>query len=68
MAARVAAELKKGKDVQVESVKGGIGEFAVLIDGQKIIDTNRLWYPNPGKVVNKVRSALGNIGSLRKES
>jgi hypothetical protein len=67
MAARVAAQLKKEKDVQVEIVKGGIGEFAVLIDGEKIIDTNRLWYPNPSKVVNRVRATLDSIGSRRED-
>jgi hypothetical protein len=58
MAARVAAELKKESEVKVETIKGRIGEFAVLIDRQKIIDTNRLWYPNPGKVVNEVRETM----------
>jgi len=58
MATRVAAELKKERDVQVETVKGGLGEFAVRIDGQRVVDTNRLWYPRPGKVVSQVRTLL----------
>jgi len=68
MAARVVAELAKERDVKVEQIKGGIGEFAILIDSQKIIDTNRLWYPNPSKVVNKVRAALHNIKPQEKRN
>ena len=55
MAARVARQLKKADDFQVETVAGGLGEFTVFIEGQKIVDTNRLWYPLPSKVVAKVR-------------
>ena len=58
MASRVAAELKKERDVQVETIAGGIGEFTVLIDGQPVINTNRLWYPRPGKVVSQIRTLL----------
>jgi hypothetical protein len=58
MAARVAVEFKQERDVQVETVKGGLGEFSVLIDDGKVISTNRLWYPNPNKVVSKVRALL----------
>lgn len=45
MAARVAAELSKENDLEVQTTKGGFGEFSVSIDGEKVIDTNRLWYP-----------------------
>ncbi len=58
MASRVAAELKEESGVQVEMVKGGLGEFSVLIDDRKVIETNRLWYPSPSKVVNELRSLL----------
>ena len=58
MAARVAAELKKEPEVQVETVKGGLGEFTVFLDDRKVVSTNRLWYPNPRKVVEKVRTLL----------
>ena len=44
------SKLKRSKD--------GLGELSVYIDGQKKIDTNRLWYPSPGKVVKKVRALL----------
>ena len=58
MAASVAAELSKEDDVEVETIKGGLGEFSVSIDGRKVIDTSRLWYPTPSKVVAKTRSLL----------
>jgi len=58
MASSVAAKLKQEDDVQVKIKSGGMGEFSVTVDGDKVIDTNRLWYPNPGKVVEKVRAAL----------
>ncbi|MGI8835670.1 MAG: hypothetical protein ACR2H4_03415 [Pyrinomonadaceae bacterium] len=58
MAARVAAELSKENDLEVQTTKGGFGEFSVSIDGEKVIDTNRLWYPTPSKVVTKTRALL----------
>ena len=58
MAARVAAQLSKENDIEVATAKGGLGEFSVSIDGQKMIDTNRLWYPTPRKVVAKVLNLL----------
>ena len=58
MASRVAAELKKERDVQVETVRGGLGEFSVHLDDRKVIDTNRLWYPTPSKVVKKIKALL----------
>ena len=58
MASRVAAQLRKETDVQVETVRGGLGEFSVYIEGQKVIDTNRLWYPTPSKIVKKIRALL----------
>ncbi len=58
MASRVAAQLRKENDAQVETVRGGLGEFSVHIDGQKVIDTNRLWYPTPSKIVKKIQALL----------
>ena len=42
MAARAARQLAEADDLQVETVAGGIGEFSVFVDGQEIIDTNRV--------------------------
>ena len=58
MASRVAAQLRKENNAQVEVVRGGLGEFSVYVDDQKVIDTNRLWYPTPGKIAKKVQALL----------
>ena len=55
MAARVARQLEEADGFQVETVPGGLGEFTVFIDDREIINTNRLWYPRPSRVVAKVR-------------
>jgi len=54
----VAEQLKKEQDVEVEVVKGGLLELSVDIDGQKVIETNRLWYPLPGSLVKRTRECL----------
>ncbi len=58
MASRVAAQLQKGKNVEVETVRGGLGEFSVYLDEEKVIDTNRFWYPTASKVVKKLQALL----------
>ncbi len=58
MAARVAAQLRTEEGVEVETLKGGFGELSVSIDERKVIDTNRLWYPRPGKIVAQARALL----------
>ena len=63
MAARVAAQLLKENDVEVGTAKGGLGEFSVSIDGQKIVDANRFWYPTPSKVISKARALLAQRSS-----
>jgi len=59
MASSLEAKLKHRENVQVESHKGGFGEFSVTVDGEKVVSTNRLLYPNPSKVMSTVLSALG---------
>jgi hypothetical protein len=63
MASSVAAKLIQDDNLQVKLERGGLGEFSVTVDGDKVVDTNRLWYPSPGKVVEKVRAALRIAGS-----
>ena len=58
MAASAAAQLSSESDVEVETARGGLGEFSVSIDGQKIVATSRSWYPTPSKVVAKTRTLL----------
>lgn len=54
----MAEELKAEDDVEVEVVKGGLLELSVGIDGEKMIETNRLWYPLPSSLVRKTRQLL----------
>ncbi len=58
MAARVAAAIAGTPGVEVRTEGGGFGEFSVAVDGEKIVDTNRLWYPNLRKVVERIRARL----------
>jgi len=54
----VAEQLKQEDDVEVEVLKGGLLELSVGIDGEKLIDTNRLWYPLPSSLLRKTRALL----------
>ena len=56
IAARVAAKLREEGD-EVELEKGGLGELSVEADGRKLYDSNRLWYPSPGSVIRRVKTA-----------
>ena len=58
LASRVAAQLNKENNLNVEMIKGGLGEFSIYIDEQKVIDTNRFWYPIPSKIIKKVQTLL----------
>ncbi len=58
MAASLAAKLRKERNVQVEAMQGGFGEFTVLVDGQKVVQTSRWWYPSPTRVLEKVKARL----------
>jgi hypothetical protein len=62
MASSVAAKLKQEGNLQVEMERGGLGEFSVTVDGEKVVNTNRLLYPRPSSVIKKVRTALGRKG------
>jgi len=54
----VAAELGREENVTVETVKGGLGELSVDVNGNRVFNVSRLWYPTPTSVIKKVRSAL----------
>ena len=54
----MAEQLRKENDLEVEVVKGGLLELSLEIDGEKIIETNRLWYPLPSRLVKKTREFL----------
>ena len=65
MAARVAAELS-GPETRVETIRGGLGELRVAVDGRDIYKANRLLYPRLSTVVNAVRSSLAGGGGAGK--
>jgi hypothetical protein len=50
--------LRKEKDVEVEAVKGGLLELSVEVDGEKVVETNRLWYPLPSRLAKRTREFL----------
>lgn len=62
IASRVAAKLRKEDGVDVETVRGGLGELSVLIGDRKVLDTSKFGYPTPGTVLKKVRAALAEEG------
>ena len=39
-------------------VKGELLELSVEIDGEKVIETSRLWYPLPSSLVKRTREFL----------
>lgn len=52
--------MRRENDVEVEVVKGGLLELSVEVDGQKVVETNRLWYPLPGSLAKRTREFLSN--------
>jgi hypothetical protein len=54
----VAEQLRQEPDVEVAVVKGGLLELSVEVDGEKVIDTNRLWYPLPSRLARRTREFL----------
>lgn len=58
----MAEQLRKENDVEVEVVKGGLLELSVAVDGKKVLDTNRLWYPLPSSLAKRTREFLSKDG------
>jgi len=54
----VAARLRTEAKAEVELRKGGLGELSVVIGGQKVVDTNRFWYPTPNSIFQQVKQIL----------
>ena len=63
IAARVAAELSADPSLEVHRQTGGLGELRVQVDGTDVVDTNRLWYPSPTSVVERVHAYLDRAGT-----
>jgi hypothetical protein len=57
IAARVADKLAQ-PDVKVETVKGGLGELSVEVDGTPVFTSSRLLYPTPTNVIQRVKEAM----------
>lgn len=60
IAARVAAQLARDGALEVRRQKGGLGELRVVVDGTDVVDSNRLWYPTPASVLERVRAYLAH--------
>ena len=58
--------MRQENDVEVEVVKGGLLELSVAVDGKKVIDTNKLWYPLPSSLAKRTREFL-DVSALREE-
>ena len=54
--------MKEEDGVEVETVRGGLGEFSVSIGNRKVFKANRFRSPTPGGVLNEVRAALAEEG------
>lgn len=57
-ASRVAAALREEDGLEVEMRWGGLGELSVLVDGRKVVETNRFWFVSARAVVERVRASL----------
>ena len=57
-ASRVVAELSKDPDVKVEKANGGMGEFSVHLDGQKVAGARLNPFPRVDRILEQVRAAL----------
>ena len=54
----MAAQLGTDPTLDVHRHRGGLGELRVAIDGKDVVQTNRLLYPTPTSVVDRVRAYL----------
>lgn len=54
----MADELRKEKGLEVEVVKGGLLELSINVDGEKAVETSRLWYPAPSRMATEAREFL----------
>ena len=52
----MAAQLSQDESLEVHRQRGGLGELRVSVDGTDVVETNRLWYPTPGSVAERVRA------------
>ena len=55
----MAEELRKEEGLEVGVMKGGFLELSVDVDGEKAVETTRLWYPLPSTMVRETLEFLG---------
>jgi hypothetical protein len=55
----VAEELRKEEGLEVGVVKGGFLELSVDVDGERAVETSRLGYPLPSRMVREALEFLG---------
>jgi hypothetical protein len=60
LATRAAAAIKKELGVDAEVIVGDLGEFSVLVNGQKVIGKGMLMLPSEKKIVAAVRTGLSS--------
>lgn len=58
--------MREENDVEVEVVKGGFLELSVRVEGEKVVDTNKLWYPLPGSLAKRTREFLAKTENERR--
>jgi hypothetical protein len=44
--------------VDVEVVKGRLLELSVEVDGERVVETNKLWYPLPSSLAKTTQKYL----------
>lgn len=60
MAASLAARLRNECAAQVQTVRGGLGEFTVLVGDEEVVRTSRLWYPDLAETFRAVQTRVRN--------
>ena len=50
--------MRKEPGVEVTVERGDLGELAVWVDGREVVRSPKFWYPNPWKVLRRVREAV----------
>jgi hypothetical protein len=50
--------MRKEPGVEVTVERGDLGELSVWLDGKEIVSSSRFGYPNPWRVMRRVRDAV----------
>ncbi|MGH9870082.1 MAG: hypothetical protein ACREAA_18205 [Candidatus Polarisedimenticolia bacterium] len=44
----------------METIRGGLGEFTVLVGDEEVVSTSRLWYPDLAETFRAVQTRVRN--------